>query len=742
MFRQLSGFEANHYRKLRTLSESLEAKGEWIAYDGTSLKPGAQPLKAEKLSGPDRLNDLDALKIAIQAEKKAQAYYRSMAELTGDGRGKRDVPAPRRGGGPPRKAPERPVLRPPQHRHLELGRLSRSRVGRIGAGHPAGPDPTGRRGAGRGFGGSCQGTLKGDVRGRKSANPMEEKKFEGKTKITVAIDTIHCADCALNIERSVEHLPGVLSRRGELRPFPRRRSISIPTASKETGSSGPSPSPVTRSGRPWPSGPAPSGGRGGSIVFTSLCGLLLALSWILGWARHRQPRAPGRSCRRRPGAGRVPDRQERLQGPSSSRTLNVDTLVSIAALSAAAGRGLSERRSRWVFIMLLGESLEELTVGKTRSAIASLINLAPKTAWVRRDGPGGPGSDRRGPGRGSRHRQAWREDPRRRIDRGRERRRQRGHADRPSPFPWSGGAGDRIFCGTYNEAGSFEMEVTQVAEDTKLAHIRRLIVEAQAEKSPIQRVMDRFSRYFIPIILGPGAAHLRRDRPGHPGHHHSHRRLPLRPGPGHAHGRGRRHRPGGAAGNPDQGRRLPRADGKAPGPSSSTRRGPSPREGRSWSGSSPSTTARRMKCSTGAAVAEMRSEHPLGMAVTQTAKERGIGVPHPDAFENVRGKGRACPLERPCGGRGRRRDDPGRRGRPRPGPEASRRKRRAGVLGPPGGRGRPSLRCDLPFRCAEEENARAAIDRIRREGRVRDLDAHGRQRGRGPPDGRGARDPV
>lgn len=88
MFRQLSGFEANHYRKLRTLSESLEAKGEWIAYDGTSLKPGAQPLKAEKLSGPDRLNDLDALKIAIQAEKKAQAYYRSMAELTGDGRGK------------------------------------------------------------------------------------------------------------------------------------------------------------------------------------------------------------------------------------------------------------------------------------------------------------------------------------------------------------------------------------------------------------------------------------------------------------------------------------------------------------------------------------------------------------------------------------------------------------------------------------------------------------------------------
>ena len=37
---------------------------------------------------------------------------------------------------------------------------------------------------------------------------MEEKKFEGKTKIIVTIDDIHCGDCALNIERSVEHVPG------------------------------------------------------------------------------------------------------------------------------------------------------------------------------------------------------------------------------------------------------------------------------------------------------------------------------------------------------------------------------------------------------------------------------------------------------------------------------------------------------------------------------------------------------
>src|SRR5512139_3241337 len=40
---------------------------------------------------------------------------------------------------------------------------------------------------------------------------MEERKFEGKSKVIISIENIHCGDCALNIERSVEHLPGVLS---------------------------------------------------------------------------------------------------------------------------------------------------------------------------------------------------------------------------------------------------------------------------------------------------------------------------------------------------------------------------------------------------------------------------------------------------------------------------------------------------------------------------------------------------
>ncbi|OGP87055.1 MAG: hypothetical protein A2156_09225 [Deltaproteobacteria bacterium RBG_16_48_10] len=88
MLQQLSEFETNHYNKLKELSKSLREKGEWILYSGTSLKKKALSIKADKIKGQDQLTDMDALKLAIREEKKAGAYYRSMAELTKDPRGK------------------------------------------------------------------------------------------------------------------------------------------------------------------------------------------------------------------------------------------------------------------------------------------------------------------------------------------------------------------------------------------------------------------------------------------------------------------------------------------------------------------------------------------------------------------------------------------------------------------------------------------------------------------------------
>jgi rubrerythrin len=84
MFQQLSEFEMNHYQKLKELLKSVQEKGEWILYEGTSLKKKIIPLKTQKPKGQEQLTDMDALRIAIREEKKSRAYYRSMAELTKD----------------------------------------------------------------------------------------------------------------------------------------------------------------------------------------------------------------------------------------------------------------------------------------------------------------------------------------------------------------------------------------------------------------------------------------------------------------------------------------------------------------------------------------------------------------------------------------------------------------------------------------------------------------------------------
>ena len=88
MLQQLSEFEMNHYRRLKDLLKSLQEKGEWILYEGTSIKKRAVSLKMQKPKGEEQLSDMDALKMAVREEKKAQAYYQSMAELTQDPRGR------------------------------------------------------------------------------------------------------------------------------------------------------------------------------------------------------------------------------------------------------------------------------------------------------------------------------------------------------------------------------------------------------------------------------------------------------------------------------------------------------------------------------------------------------------------------------------------------------------------------------------------------------------------------------
>jgi Cd2+/Zn2+-exporting ATPase len=462
----------------------------------------------------------------------------------------------------------------------------------------------------------------------------KEKKFEGKSKIIINIDNIHCGDCALNIERSVEHLPGVLSAEvsyvlssATIYYDPHRvqedrikKAITKPGyAVRETF--------AERTRTFWK--------ERRTFIFLGLAGITLAFSWILGWLGLGPLELPTAFAIASLILGGYPIVKSAIQ-TLLIPDLNVDTLVSIAAISAAAV-GAYREAAAVLFIMLLGESLEGITVGKARKAIASLIQLSPKMAWVRREG-----KEAQVPIEDVKPKEVVIVKPGERIP-----------VDGKiisgcasinqstltgESIPVEKEAGDKVYCGTFNESGSCEIEATQVADDTKLAQIKRLILEAQAEKSPTQRVMDRFSRYFIPAILliafitflitgeiirgitilivaCPCALVLGTPTAVVAAIGNAARQGILIKGGAYLELMGRlKTLLMDKTGTLTEGR--PRVVGM-----------------RSFDGLD------EKELLYWAAIAEKRSEHPLARAVIKKAEEISLSIPHPDSFENFRGRG-------------------------------------------------------------------------------------------------------
>ena len=123
------------------------------------------------------------------------------------------------------------------------------------------------------------------------------------------------------------------------------------------------------------------------------------------------------------------------------------------------------------------------------------------------------------------------------------------------------GPGDEVAGATVNAGGRLVVRATKVGADTALAQIARLVTAAQTGKAPVQRLADRVSGVFVPIVialavatlgfwLGTGESatlrvHRRRRRADH--------RLPVRPRPGDAGRADGRHRPRRPARPADQG---------------------------------------------------------------------------------------------------------------------------------------------------------------------------------------------
>ncbi|MDX6381278.1 MAG: P-type Cu+ transporter [Rubrobacteraceae bacterium] len=61
--------------------------------------------------------------------------------------------------------------------------------------------------------------------------------------------------------------------------------------------------------------------------------------------------------------------------------------------------------------------------------------------------------------------------------------------------------GDEVIGATVNASGSFRFRATKVGKDTALSQIIRMVEEAQGSKAPIQRLTDRISGVFVPVVM-------------------------------------------------------------------------------------------------------------------------------------------------------------------------------------------------------------------------------------------------
>src|SRR5690606_20934807 len=70
------------------------------------------------------------------------------------------------------------------------------------------------------------------------------------------------------------------------------------------------------------------------------------------------------------------------------------------------------------------------------------------------------------------------------------------------PLPVTRNVGETVIGGTLNVDGRLVVRVAKVGRETALAQIVELVDQAQSAKPPVQRLADRISAVFVPVVLG------------------------------------------------------------------------------------------------------------------------------------------------------------------------------------------------------------------------------------------------
>jgi len=179
------------------------------------------------------------------------------------------------------------------------------------------------------------------------------------------------------------------------------------------------------------------------------------------------------------------------------RAVDIDLLMIVAALGALS-IGAPFEGAMLLFLFSLSNTLQHYAIGRSRRAIKSLVEMRPDEAQVLRGGeevtvpidevaigdvfvvrPGDkiPLDGVVTSGEGT-------------VD-------QASLTGESVPVPKE--PGDEVFGGTINESGSLEIEVTRQAHESAISRLITMVEEAQSEKAPTQRLIDRLEQ---PYVLG------------------------------------------------------------------------------------------------------------------------------------------------------------------------------------------------------------------------------------------------
>ncbi len=151
-------------------------------------------------------------------------------------------------------------------------------------------------------------------------------------------------------------------------------------------------------------------------------------------------------------------------------------------------------------LVLLGQVLELRARERTSGAVRALLDLAPKTARIVRDG-----AEQDIPLAEVRVGDLLRVRPGEKTPVDAVVREGRSTIDESmvtgESMPVTRAVGDKVIGGTLNQTGALLVEAERVGADTVLAQIVHLVAEAQRSRAPIQRIADQVSSWFVPAVI-------------------------------------------------------------------------------------------------------------------------------------------------------------------------------------------------------------------------------------------------